>query len=101
MSVLITIKFQADTVKFRQDLTERADEFGKFSEMGHAAGATHHHWGVGDGFIVVIDEWESAEQFQAFFTDPNLQAFVASTGGDLSVPPEITISEAVSSQDQF
>jgi hypothetical protein len=45
-------------------------------------------------------EWETADQFQAFFSDPALQEFIVSTGGSAG-PPDLTISEAVSSPDEF
>jgi quinol monooxygenase YgiN len=94
MSVLITIKFQADTGKFRQALTERAAEFEKTSETARAAGAIHHRFGIGDGFVLVVDDWESAEHFERFFANPDLQAFIGSAGA-APAPPEITVTEAI------
>ena len=100
MSVLIVSKFHGDTAKFRQALEERADEFVKFRDRAAAAGAIHHRFGVGDGFVVVIDEWETADQFQQFFADPELQGFIASTGAAAG-PPDITVTEAIASPDQM
>jgi quinol monooxygenase YgiN len=100
MSVLIIGKFQGDTGKFRQALTDRADEFVKIADGARSAGALHHRFGVGDGFVVLVDEWQSVEQFQQFFADPAMQAFVASAGA-APVPPEITVTEAITSPDQF
>ena len=100
MSVLITGKFQGDTAKFRQALTDRAGEFAKLADMARADGAMHHRFGVGDGFVVLVDEWQTAGQFQQFFANPDLQAFIASIGA-APQPPEITICEAISSPDQF
>jgi hypothetical protein len=80
VSVLIAGKFQGDTATFRQALTERADEFAKIADTARSAGAIHHRFGIGDGFVVIIDEWESAEHFERFFADPGLQAFIASVG---------------------
>lgn len=100
MSVLAIAKFQGDTAKFRQALVERADEFTKMAASAKAAGAIHHRFGVGDGFVVAVDEWESAGHFEQFFSDPSLQAFIGSIGA-APVPPEVTITEAVSSPDQF
>lgn len=101
MSVLITVQVAGDTEKFRASLAERAGEFDKIAARGKAAGAIHHRFGIGDGYVLVIDEWESAGQFQEFFGDPELQAFIASVGGDTSAPPAITVAEAVESSDQF
>ncbi len=100
MSVLIIGKLQGDTAKFRQALTDRADEFAKIADTARAAGAIHHRFGVGDGFVVIVDEWENAEHFQRFFADPDLQAFIGSAGA-APAPPELTVTEAVASSDQF
>jgi len=100
MSVLITVKIKGDPAAFRQALADRADEFVKISDSGRTAGAVHHRFGLGDGFVLVVDEWESVEQFQQFFSDPALQSFIGSVGG-APEPPELTVSEAVASPDQF
>ena len=100
MSVLITAKFQGDTAKFRQALAgpgRRADEVrGPFP----LASAIHHRFGVGDGFVLVVDEWATAEQFQQFMANPDLQAFIGQMGA-VPAPPEVTITDAVASPDQF
>jgi len=101
MSVLVTAKIKADVGAFRKALVDRAGEFEKIGEHGRESGAIHHRFGVGDGYVLVIDEWESAEQFDRFFADPDMQAFVGSVGADSSVPPEITVAEAISSVDEF
>lgn len=74
MGVLVTIKFPGNAATFRRALTERSDEFVKVSESARAGGARHHRFGIGDGFVVVADEWDSAEQFRQFFSNPDLQA---------------------------
>ena len=100
MSVLVIGKFQGDTAKFRQALTDRADEFAKITDGARSAGAIHHRFGIGDGFVLIVDEWGTVEQFQQFFSNPDLQAFIGSVGA-APAPPEITVSEAVASSDQF
>jgi hypothetical protein len=100
MSVLVIGKFQGDTAKFRQALADRAGEFAKISDMARAAGGIHHRFGIGDGFVVIVDEWETTGQFQQFFSNPDLQAFIGSVGAD-PAPPEIVIADAVTSPDQY
>jgi len=100
MSVLIIAKFQGDTDKFRRSLEERADEFAKISEASKGVGGLDHGFGIGDGFVLVVDEWESVEQFQAFMANPDLQAFIGSVGG-APVPPEVIVAEAITSPDEF
>jgi hypothetical protein len=100
VSVVIVGKFKGDTAKFRQALTDRADEFAKIGEGARTVGAMHHRFAVGDGYVLVIDEWESVEQFEKFFSDPDLQAFIGSVGA-APEPPELLIGEAVWSADQM
>jgi hypothetical protein len=100
MSVVVIGKFQGDTATFRQSLTDRAGEYEKYGQMARAAGGLHHRLAVGDGFIVVVDEWESVEKFQQFFSDPELQAFIGQVGA-APAPPELIVAEAVASPDQY
>jgi hypothetical protein len=99
MSVLVIGKFAGDTATFRASLTDRAREYEKISAEAKAAGALHHRFGVGDGYVVIMDEWETLEQFQQFFANPEIQAFIGSVGG--TGAPEMIVSEAVASADQF
>jgi hypothetical protein len=100
MSVLITIKFPGDTATFRQALADRGGEFAKISESARAAGGIHHRFGTGDGFILLVDEWETMGHFEQFFGDPSLQAFIGTVGA-APVSPEITVTEAIASPDQY
>ena len=101
MSVLITVKVPGDVDIFTKSVHERGDDFAAVAERGKAAGAIHHQFGVGPDFILVVDEWDAAEHFEAFFTAPDLQAFVGEVGGDTSVPPEITVTTVIDSADKF
>jgi hypothetical protein len=101
MSVLVTARIYGNTEVFQKALAERADDFADVSAQGRTAGAIHHRFGLGDGFVVVVDEWESAEHFEKFFGAAEVQSFIASVGADLSVPPEIVVTEALSTPDQF
>jgi hypothetical protein len=100
MSVLAVVKVPGDTTMFQKEMANRADEFEAIAARAKDNGAIHHRFGIGDGFVEVVDEWETAEQFQSFFGDPKLQEFVTSVGGNRG-EPEITICEAISSPDQF
>jgi len=97
MSVLVIGKFQGDTATFRQALGDRAGDLAGYADMARAAGGIHHRFGVGDGFVLVVDEWESAEKF---FSNPELQAFIGTLGA-APVPPELIVAEAVASADQY
>jgi hypothetical protein len=100
MSVLVTVKIKGDTDQFQQALSERGSEFSHIADRARTKGALHHRFGVGDGYVMVVDEWESMSDFQNFFVDPQLQDFIGSVGGGTSAP-DIMVSEAVASPDQF
>lgn len=100
MSVLVVTKISGDTSAFRSALADRGDEFEAIAARAQASGAIHHRFGIGDGFVLVVDEWQTADQWQQFFSDPELQAFIGSAGGNPG-PPEILVAEAVSSPDVF
>lgn len=99
MSVLVTGKFPADVATFRQAQADRAADFAAMGEQARAAGGIHHRFGIGDGFVVVVDEWESPQAFEQFFSRPELQEFIGAIGG--AGTPDITISEAITSPDQY
>jgi hypothetical protein len=100
MSVLVVVKVSGDTTAFHQALADRADEFVAVKERAEQNGAIHHRFGVGEGFVLAVDEWETAEAFEQFFGDPRMHEFIASIGAD-PAPPEITIAEATPSADEF
>ena len=100
MSVLVIGKFKGDTAKFQQALVDRADEFAKISEASKAVGGLHHRFGIGDGYVLIVDEWQSVGDFQKFMANPELQAFIGSVGG-APEPPEVIVAEAISSPDEF
>jgi quinol monooxygenase YgiN len=101
MSVLVTVKLPGDTNVFAKSLKERAEEYREVAERSQRSGALHHQFAVGDGFVLVSDEWESAEAFDKFFRDPELMAFIEAMGGDPNVAPEIIVGESVDSPDKF
>lgn len=101
MSVIASIKITGDTDVFRKSLDVHAQEYRTIAEQAKAAGAIHHQFAVGDGIVLIIDEWESADAFQRFFGDPELRTFMVTVGANLDVPPEIIVGESVDSPDRF
>ncbi len=102
MSVLVTIRFPGDTDQFRSFVSDdsNADRLTSIAEDSKSRGAIHHRFGIGDGFVLVVDEWESPEQFQQFFAgNEEIEAVVRDSGGQGE--PDITIAEAVDTPDQF
>jgi heme-degrading monooxygenase HmoA len=99
MSVLVTMKVSGDTEQFRQVMETQPDRISGLAEQARAEGCIHHQFAVGDGFVVVVDEWETAEAFQAFITSDAIAAVMGDMGAQGE--PEITIAEAIDSPDRF
>jgi hypothetical protein len=99
MSVLVTMKVKGDTDRFRAFIANEADRLRAIAQTARDAGAIHHRFGVGDGFVVVVDEWDSAESFQGFITSDEVVAVIGEMGAQGE--PEVDITEAVESPDQF
>jgi quinol monooxygenase YgiN len=100
MSVIIYARFKLDTDKFERLVTERQADFVAIAKEGKSKGAVRHRFAIGDGELVVIDEWSSAEAFQKFFEGQATIAEMMEQVG-LQGPPEVTVLRAVESADQF
>jgi hypothetical protein len=100
MSVLITVTVPADTEAFRAFAADNPDALTAISSRGCELGAIHHRFGIGDGNVFVVDEWDSAESFQSFFEDNEEIAAVMQAAG-ASGPPQVSVYEALETADQF
>jgi hypothetical protein len=91
MSVTVTIHFPvSDVAKAIEGLHSNAKFLEEITESTRGAGMLHHRFVSGDGELMVIDEWETAEQFQSFFDgNPKVAEVMASIG--MTGPPEITV----------
>jgi heme-degrading monooxygenase HmoA len=100
MTVLVTVTIPGDTDQFRAYVAEHGDEMVAISQAGKDAGALHHRFAIGDGEVVVFDEWDSAESFQGFFEgNEEIAALMRSAGA--SGPPVAAFYEAIETADQF
>jgi heme-degrading monooxygenase HmoA len=100
MSVLVTLRVQGDTDQFRRFIASEDDRMRGIADDARARGAIHHRFGIGDGFVLVVDEWGSAEAFQQFFeTNQEIPSVMRDAGAQGE--PEVTIAEAVETADQF
>lgn len=101
MSVLVILRISGDTAQFRRFMETAPERFEEVAPEAKAAGAIHHRFGVGDGYVLVVDEWESAEAFQKFFqTNEKIPAIMRDAGAAQG-EPELVFAEAVASPDEF
>ena len=100
MSVIVTGRIPGDTEQFRRWLPTAEELLRKISDDSRAKGCIHHRFAVGDGFVQVIDEWESAEAFEQFF-QANADIPKAMQEAGAQGEPEFTFAEAIATADQF
>ena len=67
MSVLMELRFPGESAALQRSVEQNRDEFLSIAKRAKERGAIHHSFYAHDGEIVVVDEWESAEAFQAFY----------------------------------
>ena len=100
MSVVVTIKLTADAAKAEAFAASNADFIRGISQEGKRRGAIHHRFVANGNEIMVIDEWDSAENFQKFFTEVTdigqVMAAIGATGA-----PEVTIWQPLDMKDAF
>ena len=99
MSVLVAMKVKGDTEQFRRWIDTDADRLREIGKAAQAAGCLHHRFGVGDGYVTAFDEWQSAEAFQTFISSDEIAAAMRDAGAQAA--PEVDITEAIASPDQF
>jgi len=99
MSVIVTMKVAGDTAQFRQVMETQANRVAGLADRARTEGCIHHQFGVGDGFVIVVDEWETAEAFQGFISSPEVAAVMGEMGAQGE--PEVTIAEAIDSPDRY
>jgi hypothetical protein len=80
MTVLLIGRVPGDTVQFEAFMSDNVHRVEQLSEKAKAAGCISHRFAVGDGEVIFVDEWESAEQFQEFFAAPEIQGVVGEMG---------------------
>ena len=100
MSVIVVGKMSVDPASVTKLWEDRKADFESVQKEAVAAGAIHHRWGFGDGFVVIVDEWGDADSFHRFFqSNPTIPSLMQEAG--VQGPPDFTIVESVTSPDQF
>lgn len=90
MGVMVVMTVPGDTAKFEAFMAEHGDKVKEISESAKAAGCTGHRFAIGDGLVVSVDYWDSAESFQTFISSPELQAVMGEMGAQGA--PMVTVA---------
>ena len=92
MGVLIVMTVPADTAQFESFVAGNEKLVEDLTEKAKAGGCTGHTFAVGEGQVIVVDQWETAEQFQAFIGSPEIQQVLGQMGA--TGEPQITVGAA-------
>ena len=92
MGVLVVMTVPGNTEQFEAFIGANGAQVEELTEKAKAAGCTAHKFAVGDGQVIVVDEWGSAEQFRAFIGSPEIQQVMGQMGA--TGEPVITFGEA-------
>ena len=100
MPVVVIGKFKADVARFLGVVQTRATDFEAVAAEAKTKGALHHRFVAGEGEAMIIDQWESAEAFESFFSSqPVIPQIVAESG--VQGPPEFSFYSPLASPDLF
>jgi heme-degrading monooxygenase HmoA len=100
MSVMITLTVKADPAKAEQVMQASEERSQKINDHARALGCIHHRFVAGDGVMMVMDEWDSAESFYKFFaSDPDVPLLLKEAG--VSSAPDIKVWNKMNSRDEF
>lgn len=92
MSVLVIMTVPGDTAQFEAFVAANAGRVEELTDKAKAGGCLAHRFAVGDGQVVVVDEWESPEQFQVFISAPDIQEVLGQMGAQGE--PQVTFAHA-------
>jgi len=100
MSVIVVGKMTVDPANLEKLWSERKSDFEAVAKDAKAAGAIHHRWAFGDGFVVIVDEWKDAASFQKFFESNSTIPELMQAGG-VQGAPDFTVAEVKQAPDEF
>ena len=101
MSVIVVAHFAvADVARAKQSIASNAAVLEEVTEDAKSLGCLHHRFLEGDGELVVLDEWESAEAFQGFFASNTKIPRITQDAG-VQGPPRVEFFSPVAAAGTF
>lgn len=100
MSVMIEIRFDADASSIEQAARDNHDTLIAITDRAKEQGCVHHRFYADNGSVVVVDEWDTPEHFQQFFSsDPEIPTIMASAG--VQGEPQVRVLRPLDVDDNF
>src|SRR5690242_3989217 len=102
MAVLMTLQLAGDPARIEQALTSDPERLQAVSERAKGKGALHHaFYANADGSgVLVVDEWETVEGFQQFFSESQEIGEMMAEAGVTS-QPQPNFWNALDTPDRF
>ena len=100
MSVTIVGRVKGDPEKIKQVFADHAEDMATITSIGKQMGAISHRFLQGADEIVILDEWDTAEHFQTFFSSQETIGQMMQEAG-VTGPPEIEVSETLETAGDF
>jgi len=100
MSVIATVRFQADPAKLESWASSNSSMLNQISDSARSEGCTHHMFAAGNGEILSIDEWPDEASFHRFFeSQADIPKVMQAVGAKSD--PQVTFMRRMSTPDQF
>lgn len=100
MSVIVILRSEGDPAKIEQAAKANPERMQKILDHAREHGVIHHRFLGGDGEVIVLDEWESEEGFQAFFGhDKDIPVLMQEAG--IATRPEISFYHPLDTRDEI
>jgi quinol monooxygenase YgiN len=103
MSVIVTLRVQADPRKLEQFAAENPGKLSEIAERGKEHGVLAHRFygSEEDGSIIVIDEWPDADSFRSFFESQNADIGSVMQAVGVTGEPEIIFWRKLETNDEI
>lgn len=90
MSVLITLRIEADAARLEKAAADRPELLQRTVAAAQAHGLISHHFYAAGEHVFVVDEWPDEQSFRAFFDGtPDVREVMEAAGA--KGHPEITV----------
>ena len=100
MSVTIIGRVKGDPEKIKQVFANHIADMEAITKVGKDMGAISHRFLQGEGEIVILDQWDTAEHFQEFFSSQERIGQMMREAG-VTGPPQIEVYQSLITAGDF